>query len=271
MNRIIIHIILISTILVPIDAISKEPDFNIIKEAEERKIVINSDLCMRANTQEISDLCQQWRMANSADRQVTLIEEQNKITVISFYISAFAAILSMTALFISIYSERRQSKIQSLDSRAYLKAKIIKFRLNLSGDKRCHIVVQVENVGKTIASNVFSRAYVDFLDVDTDSDITFPFADFEIHGSRSLMPGEMILQNGVSAKEVTDDIIEKIDAKRLHICTWGKVSYKDMFNKRHDTTYSVYHVFHESIRKFLDPKHSEEGQYLFFNLGNHSD
>jgi len=187
--------------------------------------------CAKRQESSEADLCQQWRMANAAERQVEIIRDQLSLQKWEVGLLIGTLIASSIAVFVTLFVAIRQL-------RAYVTASpTILYGLN--GKEKIQIHLAVKNCGHTPARTINFRYSIFLLNVE-DMKPGPPIAlASTINNNYSLFPQDDMTVWFTSEVMVTDEDRDEIKKGKKRLYVFGIVNYRDVFKWRRITRISA--------------------------------
>jgi hypothetical protein len=177
-----------------------------------------------------SDLCQQWRMAQAAERQ-------NTITIIEAAALGVSLVLSLVALGISIWTARMAIRTSRAELRAYVSGTpnfIVAFDASHPAGAR----FDIKNVGHTPAHKVQSRSTVDVFSEPLPSNFVFPEIAQPATPPATLFRDELLIGSITARRLFSAAEIADVQIRKACIYVYGIITYEDGFGVARTTRFS---------------------------------
>lgn len=189
-------------------------------------------ICQQPTDKDQADLCQQWRMAQMAEQQVALINNQIFLTI------GEVALLIATLGF-SIFTALRTDKTSRRQLRAYVSVNPGEI-IQQDNDKNIRFEFQpiFQNVGQTPAYDLWYKSHAGVFSFPLPADFAFdcphsPWRSSMTLGSQQWRAGFIGVDQMLSDSEIAE--LKGPNNKKL--MAYGTVYYRDTFGKKHQTNF----------------------------------
>ena len=226
---------------------------------------LNDKACYQAQNHDAADLCAQWRAAIAAEKAASATETATKWSEAATVLSALAlAALIWTLLQTekTLGEARRSNEISEETARRQLRAYVMAKSFRIDGlvpGGRPTIVYEIINVGQTPAYDVYHSAKVFVgLSLEGMSTEKVHFAGKPPIMSRATLGVKTSGESSFDAfppNSFTDELCQQIIAGQIVVGVFGAISYRDIFKRRHITTF----------KKMLRPDRIKDGAGIFFS------
>lgn len=188
-----------------------------------------------------SELCQEWHMAQSAERQTKLIGRQNTIIFWEAIGSGASVVLSILAIIISVGTAIVAIKTARAELRAYISVDFSGTKTTRdpnSGAGFFSVDVEFQNCGKTPAYKLRPRGRL--IPIDYPLPATYVFEKTPPPDGQSIItlnPGKGFVipcQSMIFTKESADQILSGTSVRLYAV---GEIEYVDTFGKEHHTNF----------------------------------
>lgn len=209
-----------------------------------------------------ADLCQQWRMANAAEKQVDLIAKQYRLQILEVWFLFSTLGLSITAIFLSLFVAMRQL-------RAYVVI-VPGERDSPSGtaqDINTNSPMQLwpilKNVGQTPAYNLTCKSICALLPLPLPEGFDFPLPNKPPENATTLGPQQSRISFSQLDRILTQEELAEIRGLaapgRRRIYCYGIVQYTDAFGWKRRSKFCYFASW------------STTGQVVVVNVGRHNE
>ena len=212
---------------------------------------LSADPCYRSKNHDTADLCAQWRAAFAAEKASKAARDAVTWTIVGTFLSAIALLglfLTLRQTEQALGEARKGNEISEATAKRELRAYLVPTDqqvVDLATGKRAAFAVNLHNSGQTPAYDVRLVTVVHATTGDPDTERIL-FREKPKGGtsfSRDVIAGGAFKPHRNRAHTEWDaNMMQMVAQNHLKVIFAGIISYRDIFGKRHLSTFRSYLV-----------------------------